>query len=748
MATIEFLGTEPPTGAAPTSLPGDVAMDLPDDMKAVEAIDDGIVQEIKEKFDLYRRIRRPYEIQWYVNHSAYRGFPDVRWNNEEDRLEIKKEPAHRTRYRINYIKSKVVARVAKYTRTPPNPAVVPATSDREDIFNARASQKALEYITKKAAIRQRFMQTQEATPLTGKAFLAVRWDDKVFGAAPSKNVLTEEVAPTMGEVRVDFVSAFELLVPDPGLEHLGDQPDIIRAKLVPVKMLQDRFPEMADAIVGETKDNDIFLYQRQVADLGARYGGTTSGGSGEGEEEDKKYVLRLEYFVKPSSDYPQGRYVVIAGDTKLKDQSNLPGDFLKVNEQNPYPFVEFIDDKAPGQFYPDAFVERMIDIQREYNEYRSKIAESLKMSMFPKLIVWNQFGIDDTAFNAEGGERINANYVPGMPPPSYMNPPNVAADAWNAIGIIKKEFDDITMIYPATMGGGSGQASGFQTSLLQEAADQVHGPAIQRNAYALEELYIKVRHLMKMFYTIPRMITVAGRNNIPEVFEFLGDSIDENADIKIEPDTMMPPLRSQRLEQIRQWSAEGLYGNIADPAVLKKIHDAARMNGFTDPYEDQLHRDEEEAQEENIRMNRGQDLLKPQPWENHMVHWELHVDEFKSPEAKQWPPEQLQKNVLHALVHLNYINPQQALMMAGEFGLQQPLLQIQQLQQMQAMAGLRAGAGPQAEQGGPPQGPPQDPTQGGFDQTSSGQGGPPPDAAPLPPSAPEGGAPPPSNPFQ
>jgi hypothetical protein len=750
MAEIEMMGPVDPTQFAAADAasvdPAMVTQEDPAAAQAQEEADNALISEIYNKFDLYRRIRRPYEIQWYINTSAFRGYPDVRWNSEEDRLEIKKEPAHRTRYRINYIKSKVIARVAKYTRTPPNPSVIPATSDREDIFNARASQKALEYITKKAAIRQRFMQTQESTPLTGKAFLAIRWDDKVAGAAPSKNVISGEIAPTMGEVRVDFVSAFELLIPDPGLENLGDQPDVIRAKLVPLKMLKDRFPTEAADLSGESKDADIFLYQRQIADLGSRQGGTASGASsyGEGEEEEKKYILRLEYFVKPCEDYPQGRYVVVAGRTKLHEVPNLPGSFMQINEQNPYPFVEFVDDKAPGQFYPDAFVERMIDLQREYNEYRSKVAESLKVNMFPKLLVWNQLGIDETAFNSEGGERLNANYIPGIPPPSYINPPNVAADAWNAIAIIKKEFDDITMIHPASMGGGTGQSSGFQTSLLQEAADQVHGPAIQRNAYALEEMYMKVRHLMKIFYTIPRMISVAGRNNIPEVLEFSAESIDENSNIVIEPDTMMPPLRSQRLDQIRQWAAEGLYGNIQDPSVLKKIQDAARMHGYTDPYADQLHRDEEEAQEENIRMNRGEELQKPQPWENHMTHWAEHVDEFKSPEAKQWPPDQMQRNVLHALVHLNYINPQQALMMAGEFGLQGPLIQIQQLQQMQAMQGFQMGTGPQAAQDpnqappGGPNGPQNGPSNGPPDPSQGNQppAGPPPEQAQTPPSGP------------
>lgn len=705
--------------AATTDIEPDFAVDDPNDP---------IVDEIVEKFNTWRRMRRPYEIQWYINTSAFRGFPDVRWNSEEDRLEIKKEPAHRKRYRINYIKAKVIARVAKYTRTPPNPTVVPGTTDREDIFNARASQKALEYITKKAIVRQRFMQVMESVPLTGKAFLAIRWDDKVVGASPSKNVETGEVGQTMGEVKVDFCPAFELLVPDPGIETLGDQPEIIRAKLVLLKDIKNRYGKAAEEVKGESKDADVFYYQRQIADLGSRQGGMASGASsyGEGEEEDKKYTLRLEWFQKPCAENPQGRYVVVANRIKLWDVPNLPGNFMSVSENNPYPFVEFCDDKAPGQFYPDAFVERMIDLQREYNEYRSKIAESLTMNMFPKLVVANQAGLDENAFNTESGERLNVNMIPGMGLElvKYLIPPNVAADAWNAIASIKKEFDDVTMIYPATTGGGSGQNSGYQTSLLQEAADQVHGPAIQRNAYALEEMYVKIRHLMKMFYTIPRMITIAGRNNIPEVYEFSRDSIDENADIKIEPDTMMPPLRSQRLETIRGWAKEGLYGNISDPSVLKRIHDAARMNGFTDPDADKQHRDEEEAQEENIRMNRNEPLSKPQPWENHLVHWELHVDEFKTPEAKLWPPDQMQRNVLHALVHLNYINPQQALMMAGEFGLQQPLLQLQQMQAMQAMQGQQQGVGPAQgpEQGpqAPPQAPPQGPPQGPEGQAPSG----------------------------
>lgn len=663
-----------------------------------------LISDIYNAYEVRRQQRRPYEINWYVNASALRGFPDVRFNVDLDRLEMKKEPKHRQRKRINYIKAKYIARVAKYTKSPPNPTVMPATTDREDIFNARASQKALEYIVRKGNIRQRYMQVNQWSPITGKAFWAVRWDDDAIGLAPSKNVETGAVEPVMGEVKVDLVSAFELLPADPGIETLGDQPEVMRVKMVKVGDLEKRFPEAAP-IPGESKDQELFFYQRQIADLGTRQTGHGARAGDEAEGE-KPYVLRIERFVKPCPEYPHGHYCVVAGRKLLKEQNGLPGGFLAVTPENPYPFVEFVDDVAPGQFWPDAFIERLVPLQSEYNEYRSKLAENLALHFFPKLVVWNQMNLGPDAYNNEGGERLNVNYIPGMPPMQFLQPASVVGDAWNIIQHIKKEFDDVSLIYPAAMGGVGAATSGYQTSLLQEAADQVHGPAVQRNALALEEAFLKIRHLMKIGYDIPRMITIAGKNNIPEVYMFSAESIDENADIKVEPDTMMPPLRSARLDMIRQWAGQGLFGNTQDPAVLKRINDMSRMGGFVDFDTDQDQRDREQAQWENILMGTGQPLPKPQPWENHQEHWESHIDLFKSPETQSWAPEQWQQNVWHALVHLNYINPQQAMMMAGEFNMQQPLGQLQQLHQQQIMMGQQIAMMSQGG-GAPPMGPPQ-----------------------------------------
>jgi hypothetical protein len=634
--------------------------------------DSQLAAETVRAYDMRRQLRRPYEVQWYLNASALRGFPDVRWNADLARLEIKREPSHRKRFRINHIKPKYVARVAKYTRIPPNPTVIPATTDREDIFNARASQKALEYYTRKASLRAKWVQVMQWVPLTGKAFWSIRWNDDAISHAPTK--LDSKLAPITGEVEVEYCSAFEILPADPGIELMAHQPEILRVRLLPCRDIERRYNRPLGSIAPESGDIDLFFYQRQIADLGTRQQGMASRSALSDDSTLPTHALCIERFIAPNATYPHGRYLVVASNELLHKQDSLPGTFSHLT-RNPYPFIEFCDDAAPGQFWPDAFVERMIGLQSEYNEYRSKMGENLAMHFFPKLVVPKQLNLSEEAYTSEAGERLNVNWIPGIPMPMFLQPASVIGDAWNILQTIRKEMDDITLIYPAAMGGVGGASSGFQTSLLQEAADQVHGPTIQRNAIALEEAYVKIRHLMKQFYTIPRMVSIAGRSNIPEIYEFSQDTVDENAEIRIEPDTMMPQLRSARIDQIRQMYTEGLFGPPPDPKTQRRVQDMLRMS-FADFEIERDQRDQEQAQLENITMLENGELQKPQPWENHQLHWEAHVDLFKSPEARQWSTQTRAIYVFHALVHLCYINPEDAKLMSREYGLEPAIQEI------------------------------------------------------------------------
>jgi hypothetical protein len=677
-----------------------------------------LVNEVIRKYDERRQMRRPYEIQWYINASALRGFPDVRFNAELNRLEIKREPQHRKRHRINLIKSKYIARLSKFLKTPRTPSVIPATTDREDIMNARATQKALEYATVKFGIKKLYRQAMQWVPVTGKCFIWTHWSQEAIG----QQLVDGKTAPILGDVALDFGSAFEFLPADPGIEDIAEQPEIMRAKMVLVKDIESAHPELKDQIKGESNEADVFFYQRQIADLGTRQQGMASRATQQ-MEDNPAYVLRIELFTKPCPAYPKGRYVVVAGTKLLRFQDSLPGDF-RTCHKNPYPVVEFCDQAAPGQFWPDAFIERLIGLQSEYNEYRSKIAENLAMHFFPHLLTPVQANLSQQAYTSEAGQILEYTQAPGIDKPDFLQPVGVLGDAWNILQHIKTEFDDVSMITPSVLGSSRGSSSGYQVNLLQEAADVVHLPSVEMNAEALQELYAKIRRLMKIGYDLPRLVAVAGRNNIPEVQEFSRENIDEAAEVYVEVTDMLPDLRSARVDMIRAMFKDGLFGDPLLPKTQRKAQDMIRTSYAEFEY-DREARDEEQAQRENLLMERGEMLPRPMVWEDHQIHWESHTDLFKSPETEDWTPEQWRLNVWHIVNHLQYINPNQALMLAAEFGLQNEAMSLQLIYQAVLQQQMAAGIPPDPT-GGVPPGP------------EAGQGPPPPGGAPPQPAPPAG----------
>lgn len=694
-----------------------------------------IVNEVMTKYDLRRQMRRPYEIQWYVSASALRNYPDVRFNAELNRLEVKREPAHRKRYRFNLLKAHYVARLSKFLRMPQKPDVIPATTDREDIMNARATAKALEYAINKFGVKKLYRRAMQWVPVTGKAFIWVYWDQKGMGTA----VVDGKPAPVAGDVALDFGTAFEFLPADPGLEEISEQPEIMRIKMVPLKDLKLQHPELADQLKGEQNEADIFFYQRQIADLGTRQQGMASRATNL-MDDNPQWVLRIENFTKPCDEYPQGRYVVVAGHKLLRYQDSLPGDF-KTCHSNPYPVVEFSDGGAPGQFWPDAFVERLVGIQLEYNEYRSKIAENLTVHFFPWLMSPVQANLNQSSLIAEAGQVVEYTALPNVDKPGFLQPQSVLGDVFVILQHIKQEFSDISMITPAVLGSSRNTNSGYQVNLLQEAADTVHLPIVENNADSLAELFVKIRRIMKIGYDTARLVSVAGRNNIPEMQEFSRENIDEAAEVRIQVSDMMPDLRSSRIDMIRQMFKDGLFGDpLADPKARRRAQDMLRT-AYSDFEIDRDQRDEEHAQRENVMMTRGEMAPRPMVWENHEIHWDAHTDLFKSPETETWTPEQWRLNVWHLVNHLQYINPSQALMLAAEFNLQNEAMQLQMIwqavQAQQNAAGLNQTVDPNA--GGalapPPGGPPGNPAGVPGAQAPTAQSSVPPQAANPSPEA-------------
>jgi hypothetical protein len=411
-------------------------MELVDTAEAVETVN----RFVEAKFS----DRRPYEMQWYLNGLGVRTGADAKMHPVLQRLEqLSNEPKHRKRYRINRIRVKFLAKVAKYTNTRPKPTVIPASNDREDVLDARFTQYFLRYLYDTLDLEAKYEEVVSWAEITGKAFWATRWDPTLVARIRDPRT-GQPVEAQVGDVAVDVTTAFEILVDDPGVQTLGRQRKIARVRVELVADVEARHQMQPGTLEGDTSGDDLFQFQRQIADIGAQYATGSSvfvhrGGRNARNADRKDYILVKEYFEAPNAKYPKGRYIVVAGQRAIKYQEQLPYGFWTF-KSNPYPFIEFAAAVNPGQFWPTTMVEQLLSLQEQYSTFRSKLIEQLSLSMHPKLLVPRNAKVAENANNSEPGEKIYYTQLPGMQPPQWQSAPNVSTDTWRLFDTLRMEM--------------------------------------------------------------------------------------------------------------------------------------------------------------------------------------------------------------------------------------------------------------------------------------------------------------------
>jgi hypothetical protein len=701
--------TAPQTGQDPTQ-------------SGMELVDEGqIIAEVNTFVESKFQDRRPYEMQWYLNGLGVRTGGDAKMNPVYQRLEqLTKEPAHRKRYRINRIRVKFLAKVAKYTNSRPRPVVLPASTDRDDVLDARFTEYFLKYLHESLDLEAKYEETVNWAEITGKAFWALRWDASAIGRIRDPRT-QKPVEAVMGDVAVDVTDAFQILVDDPGVQTLGRQRKMARVRVELLADVETRYQLQPGVLEGDTSGDDLFQFQKQIADIGAQYatGGSMfvqrarSGRVSTTNGKKNDFVLVKEFFEAPSGKYPKGRMAVVAGGKLLKYNEQLPYGFWTF-KSNPFPFVEFAAGINPGQFWPTTMVEQLLSLQEQYSTFRSKLIEQLSLAMHPKLLVPRNAKIAESAYNSEPNEKIYYTALPGMPEPRWQQPPSVSMDAWRLFDTLRTEMDEVSNIYPSSLGGQGGAESGFQTNLLQDAADAVFGPDTRRMERAWVEALKKIRRIAAIGYDVERLISIGSKGLLPAVFEFSNANIDEAAEIKVQIGSALPDQKAARLKAVLELKASGMFDNGQnDPRVNRALLELADLDGLQSEVDPQ-YTDAENARLENQLAERGGKLPPPAPWDDNPVHVNYHEETLKSPQFQTWPPPAKMELIRHYVFHLQEADVVKAFKTAKLFAQQDPVLAQLLPQLFQQVQSLAQGGAPAP--GGPPQGHPAAPPSGGGQQ--------------------------------
>jgi hypothetical protein len=706
----------------------------PDQRKAITRVD--------RFYESGYQDRRPHEGEWFLCTAAYRGQTEARWNDFEHRLITPITPIRRRESRNRY-QAKIRGRHALFMRNPTKPEVRPATADHEDKQNARLTQKALEYQDRRCNVEQMYDEALHWSELCSHGLLWLHWDPSVVVRGP--NPLTQQVEEAqLGDIKLEVGSPFELLVADPSIPYIGNQPAIMRCKIVKLDDLKAEYGELAAFITPDSLDDDTHRNARYIAGLAA--GGwstavtgqqlrTTSRGEKTSEDEPNIFdrVVRKEYFEAPCPLYPQGYYAVVAGGVLLKEEYMLPEGFGDM--ANPYPVIDFPDMTVPGQFWGTTIAAQLLSTERGYNRAMDTIERNFRKAGAEKTVVDRRMKVNNAEITDETNEVVVANHLPGIPPIYKLPASPIIADAWRLIDVYRDQYDVISGIYPEAEGASGKSESGFQANLLQEATSAIHQPDINVHTRAKVDLYRKMRRMMKNRYQATRLISIGGHNSEPEVFEFSASNIDEYADIVVETGSMLPDMKGARLQALLELWGQGAFGPQNDPNALRAFQKRLEF-GRDDESFDPQSTHEQNAHLENLRMHRGQDIEPAEFGDNHVLHYQIHVDDLVKARMRGEPFQKRLIRVKHILTHARYQNPQAAQMIAAEYGLPVPPPPGAGL----TLAANGAGQGmppgmPPGPSGMPPGGAP--PPQGSVPQGPPGPPqGPPLDPGMAPPSAP------------
>lgn len=626
-------------------------------------------------FQRAKRMREPFDRQWYMNLAFYFGRQYVVWMNPSNqtvaRLYEPAAPSWRVRLVSNKCRPLIRNEVSKLTKEEPQAFVRPRGSDDDDLQAARAAEMISEYEMDELHYNRVLRKATFWMCLTGTSFIK-----------DSYNPQAKDPSGVPGRIVLEAVNSFHLYVLENQEEDIELQPVVCHAMAKTRDWVRDTFDV---DVMPDTNVSASLLEQRFLNAIGAS------------QQTPDQYVMVKELWIKPCKKYPEGGVLTYANGQFLQEVKGWP------YQHQEYPFSK-LDHIQTGRFWADSTLVDIIPLQREYNRTRSQIIEAKNRMSKPQLVAVRG-SIDARKITSEPGLIIQ--YQPGFQKPEPLPLQSLPTYVIQEIDRVQKDIDDISGQYEIAKGRTPpGVTAASAIAYLQEENDTKLSATTASMEEATEKVGRHVLHFVHDNWDQPRLVRVLGVNQTYEVDQFTQASIMGNTDFCVEAGSSAPRSRAARQAMLVEL---GTRGWISPPQVLKYMHLVE-----TDRMYDESLADDRQVQRENDKMMNAQPqitigadpqtgMMMPQQvppqslpineWDNDIAHITGHESYMKTQTFELADPQTQQLLVAHLLEHK----------------------QRYQMQQMAAMGppGMPPPGMPPGGPGAPPHSPPQPPQMGG-----------------------------------
>ena len=449
-------------------------------------------EEIQREYERRREERRSIELGWRLNQNFLMGnqYCDVLYETGE-LIEEAQGAEWENRAVYNMIAPIVETRLAKLSRVRPGMTVRPLTEDAADIANARLATRLL----KASYAAQEMPEKQQAAAMwaeiCGSVFFKAVWNPRageVLGRMGNETVHE-------GDVCTAVVPAYEIFPECCWREGVENQGSIIHARVYGVKEIETLWGV-------RLKGREMDVYGADAVAL--RAGGYHPQFASGKDERMEDAELVLEYFEKPSAQFPEGRHVIAAGGYVVH-----AGVLPFVNGENgkrTYPLVQQFCLAAPGSFFGGSVIERLIPLQRDYNALNNRINEYAARMTAGNLLTEQGALVNEELLDSGIAPGTVIEYRAGAAAPAWMSVGEIPQTLLARLADMRKQFIDISgvseMARASTTTGSI--SSGVALEILREQDDT-------RLSLTAENIRSAVRMLAQHWLRLFRQFAVGGR---------------------------------------------------------------------------------------------------------------------------------------------------------------------------------------------------------------------------------------------
>jgi len=597
-----------------------------------------LVTEVLQEYERRRQEKKPFELAFELNMDFVAGNQNSYINANGELAELSSNFAFEKKEVFNHCAPIVETRLAKLARVRPSMSVRPASSSEADIACAKLGKNILDSFSAQCNISDLISEATLWSEVCGTSFYKVVWDAEdglIIGQDEKQKSIS------LGDVNVSVCSPFEIFPDSSSAKDLNSCNSIMHVKAFPVSSIHDIY-----GVDVKGEEMDVFTYN-SFSNV-TRFAGQ-SNVTKFTKKTKKDHALVIEYYIKPTLDFPNGRLIIVAGN-QLVFNGDMP---YAVGEKykRDFPFVRQVCTAFAGQFWGVSVVERCIPIQRAYNAIKNRKHEFISRLTNGVLAV-EDGSVDLDDLEQEGlvpGKILT--YRAGSSIPNFLNIGSIPTDFAKEEDRLLDEFISVSGVSELMRGSNvpSGVSSGTALSLLIEQDDTRLSVTADNIRASIKELAKKVLRLYKQYANVERLSKTSNEDGEIELFYWSGSDLTSD-DVVLNTANEMTETPTQRRNTVIELLSRGLlydeHGKLTN-RMRARILDMMGYGNWDNAL-DLINLQTKRACKENLKLIK---LEAPEIFDDHQIHIEEHSKFLLSKESEKFDKNHIEKLKEHVLLH-------------------------------------------------------------------------------------------------